>query len=322
MYISLQTTKPPQAFNKNAAQLSFAKQPHQQESEQQIANIYYKPLTAISFKAMEDITKIMEQFRDKNLDDDGKIVSESMTSTGSNLKLLTASSNIFNIVDLTESNVFLKPFDEKEFSPYKPHYIIETPSGFKGMFKFCCMDGHIIRETGARYLSKMLSMQDVMPETIFVKVKTPDYGVQTGSIQKIIKDGKQVNSDPSLAEKVKNSDRAMKDLRQVIMFNYIANNIDTGIGNWLIYQDDEDCKVKSIDHALTGAGGAMLKGVSEIFPELQTIEITDIEKNQIANFLKAKDKNKKILEQFYPPESVNRIIQTAQKIIETGRIEI
>lgn len=319
MDISLQTLKPQSKVQLKANISALASKTDLTRSGQQISNSVYRPLSAFSFTALSDLAKDMETLRDKSIDTDGKIVSEPMTSTGSNLKLLTASNNIFNIVDLTESPVTVKPFSEKEFGPYKPHYIIETPSGFEGMFKFCCMDGHIIREVGARYLSKMLSMEEVMPETVFVKVKTPDYGVQIGSIQKMIPDGKSVSEDPSLVDKIKASPTATEELRQVILFNYIANNIDTGIGNWLV---GSDMRLQSIDHALTGAGGVMLKGVAEKFPELQTIELNEPEKQKILAFLKDKKKNTKILEQFYPPSAVNRIFQTAEDLIAAGSFEI
>lgn len=279
-------------------------------------------LNRVCFSGIQSVAKQIEALRDKNIDHEGIVRNEQLPDMAITKLKISDAEKIQPIVDLTKTNLQIKPFSEKEFNHYKPHYIVQTPEGYEGMFKFSLMDGDICREVGARYLAKMTGFDDVVPETMWVKINTPDYGERVGSLQKMVPNGKCVMDDHSRIKKVKESSQAMKDLRGVTLFNYIANNIDTGLGNWLVSLTEEGTRVRSIDHGLTGAHGAMLKGIPETFPELKTIKLNDQERSGLQAFVDNKSRYQPVLERFYTPQAVERIYATVEKLLDKDSVKI
>jgi hypothetical protein len=284
---------------------------------------YFKPKSMINFAGS---AKKIENLRDKPLDHLGKITQETLHPYDIAKNYTPTSPHVVPVVELTEAPISLKPFDDKEFGPYKPHYIVEA-DGYKGLFKFSLFDGYISREVGARVLSKLTGLDSTVPETIYARVNTPDYGVKLGSLQSYIEGAEHIlekrEIKQALADEIKSTPEALNDLRKVVTYNYLAQNIDTGMGNWVTYRDDAGkLRIKSIDHALTGSAGAGIAAIADKFPELSPFTLTDEEKVNIETFIHKEKENKEILTHYYPPEAVDRIFSAAKQLIQTGKVPL
>lgn len=271
-----------------------------------------------------------EDFRDTNLDGVGKVVTEEIPSYGTRLNSLTNRNQQVKVVDLTDldsSAIDVKEFGQ-EFRQYKPHCTVQLDNGFKGLFKWCCGTdgGDISREIGARQLAKMLGLEGVVPKTMFVKVNTPDYGIKVGSLQEFVEntqhimDNKQLNTE--LLAQVKSSPAAMQDLRQIVLFNHIARNDDTGLNNWLIKtQNGKATGCVSIDHATTGLTPSV-GAIVDQFPEFATIELTPEERQSFRKFLANQDHFGEILKQYYPKSSVGEFFKGVEAILKEGVLKL
>lgn len=274
--------------------------------------------------------KTPEHFRDTTLDGIGKAVTEEIPSYGTRTSALANKHQHVKIIDLTGLNtsaVDVRPFGS-DYSVYKPHLTIQLDKGFKGLFKWCCAPdgGDIAREIGARQLAKMLGMEKVVPKTMFAKVKTPDYGERVGSLQEFVEDAQHIMDNKKLngelLAKVKSSPAAMQDLRQIVLFNHIARNNDTGLNNWLV--KTENGKVTgcvSIDHATTGLTPSVT-AIADQIPELATIELTDAEKQSFRKFLARQDRYSETLKQFYPETSTKEFFKGVEALLKEGALRL
>lgn len=184
------------------------------------------------------------------------------------------------------------------------------------------MEGYIVREVGARYLARLQGFDEIMPKNVFAKIKTPHYGVQVGSLRDYLDGGNAVENGSSEGlSQIKNSPAAMNDVRQIILFNHLAQNYDMSPGNWLAYPTNDGIRCGSIDHALTGGTFSTVNTVISAFPEFRVINLTEEEKLHSQQFISNREVNTKILRKFYPESSVNTFFDVAQKLLDKGKLE-